>query len=444
MRDDESTIEQGRRRSAETRLLVMSAAGQQAFALARDGEYVVGRGEGCDVRVADASLSRRHAVVRLRPRLTVEDLGSANGTRVRGRPLAAGAPVEVAPGEVFELASVLCVVETPETDPARRPPSAAPGVVVADPAMAELHALVARVAAGSIHVLLLGETGVGKEVFAAALHRLSPRADKPFLRLNCAAFTETLVEAELFGHEKGAFTGAVTARAGLLESAQGGTVFLDEVGELPLTLQAKLLRVLEDREVRRVGAVATRPFDARVVAATNRDLQAEIAAGHFRSDLYFRLNGFSLTIPPLRRRPGEVLPLAEHFLAEAARRMPGSRAPSLAADARDALLRYAWPGNIRELRNVMERAHLLAGDGDVNAKLLGLAVDPAPAAPPDAATSLRGALEREERQRIVDALERTRGNQTRAAALLGISRRTLIDKLELHGLPRPRKGRDEP
>ncbi len=443
MADNDSTMEQSRRRGTGPRLRVMSNGGQQSFALSASSEQVIGRGEGCDVRVSDPSLSRRHAVVRLGQRVTVEDLGSANGTRVRGKPIPPGVAVEVTPGEVFELGSVLCVVDVPELAAPIAPVSTAPGVVVNDPAMRELHQLVARVAAGSIHVLLLGETGVGKEVFATAVHRLSPRADKPFLRLNCAAFTETLIESELFGHERGAFTGALQARAGLLESAQGGTVFLDEVGELPLTLQAKLLRVLEDREVRRVGAVTTRPFDARVVSATNRDLQAEIAAGRFRSDLYFRLNGFSLTIPPLRQRQGEILPLAEHFLSDAARRTPGATVAALSPEAREALVHFAWPGNIRELRNVMERAQLLAVDGVVTVKHLGFTVEAPAAAPsPDDTASLRAALDRTERQQILDALERTKGNQTRAAALLGISRRTLIDKLELHHLPRPRKGRD--
>ncbi len=441
MSDNDSTIEQSRRRGTGPRLRVMSSAGQQTFALSASSDQVIGRGEGCDVRITDASLSRRHAVVRLGARVTVEDLGSANGTRVRGKPIPAAVAVEVTPGEVFELGSVLCVVDLPEISLSRAPVDTPPGVVVVDPAMLELHGLLSRVAAGAIHVLLLGETGVGKEVFAAAVHRLSPRADKPFLRLNCAAFTETLVESELFGHEKGAFTGAHAARQGLLEAAQGGTVFLDEVGELPLTLQAKLLRVLEDREVRRVGAVNTRPFDARVVSATNRDLQAEIAAGRFRSDLYFRLNGFSLTIPPLRQRKGEILPLADHFLSDAAQRTPGARVAALSPEAKDALLRFAWPGNIRELRNVMERAQLLAADGVITVKHLGFSVEPASAAPEEG-PSLRAALDRAERQQILDALERTKGNQTRAATLLGISRRTLIDKLELHNIPRPRKGRD--
>jgi two-component system response regulator AtoC len=441
--DNDSTIEQSRRRGTGPRLRVMSSSGQQTFALSASSDQVLGRGEACDVRITDASLSRRHAVVRLGQRVTVEDLGSANGTRVRGKAIPAGVAVEVTPGEVFELGSVLCVVDLPELSAPKTPVATAPGVVVTDPAMLELHALLARVATGSIHVLLLGETGVGKEIFAAAVHRLSPRADKAYLRFNCAAFTETLIESELFGHEKGAFTGAHQARAGLLESAQGGTVFLDEVGQLPLTLQAKLLRVLEDREVRRVGAVHTRPFDARVVSATNRDLQAEITAGRFRLDLYFRLNGFSLTIPPLRQRRGEILPLAEQFLSEAAKRTPGARVAALSPEARDALVRFAWPGNIRELRNVMERAQLLAADGVITVKHLGFAVDPAPAAAPgDDGASLRAALDRTERQQILDALERTKGNQTRAAALLGISRRTLIDKLELHNLPRPRKGRE--
>ena len=235
-------------------------------------------------------------------------------------------------------------------------------MIIEAPAMRTLHALLERVAARSVNVLLLGETGVGKEVFAAQVHACSPRASGPFVKLNCAAFSESLIESELFGYEKGAFTGAASAKPGLIESAEGGTLFLDEVGELPLTLQAKLLRVLEDREVRRVGSTRTRCVDVRFVAATNRNLEAEIAAGRFRSDLYFRLNGFSLTIPPLRERRSEILPLAEYFLsvdAQGARRV---KVPGLSLEARDALLAYSWPGNIRELRQAIEHAVVLCED----------------------------------------------------------------------------------
>jgi transcriptional regulator with PAS, ATPase and Fis domain len=261
------------------------------------------------------------------------------------------------------------------------------------------------------------------------------------VRVNCAALSPTLVESELFGHEKGAFTGAAAARPGLLEAADGGTLFLDEVGELPLPLQAKLLRVLEDRQVLRVGAQRARTVDLRFVSATHRDLRAEIERGNFRRDLYYRLNGISLVIPPLRARVEEVRPLAEHFLAVAdPRRRPVPLAPAVIA----ALEAHDWPGNVRELRNVMARAALVAGDRPI-------AVDDLPeevlahrgAAQEPGEAGLRGELGSLERRRIEDALAQTQGNQTRAAVLLGMPRRTLVARLKEYGIERPidRRGR---
>ncbi len=292
--------------------------------------------------------------------------------------------------------------------------------------------------------LHLGETGAGKEVFAERLHRRSPRRDHPYVKVNCAALTETLFESELFGYEKGAFSGAATAKPGLIETAEGGTLFLDEVGELTPALQAKLLRVLEDAQVRRVGGLKSRPVNVRIVAATNRDLEAEAAAGRYRSDLYFRLNGFALTIPPLRERVREIAPLARHFAAVSAAQS-GRPTPTISPEAMRALEAYRWPGNIRELRNVIARAALLSS-GTITTEHLPLdkmrPVAPAhePAALPD---DLRDALSVVERQRIIDALDRCAGNQTRAAAQLGISRRALVSKLEQYALPRPRKNREE-
>jgi DNA-binding NtrC family response regulator len=300
---------------------------------------------------------------------------------------------------------------------------------------------------------------VGKEVLAESIHRASPRASRPLLRLNCAAMSDSLFESELFGHEKGAFTGAVAQKVGLLESARGGTVFLDEIGELPLGLQSKLLRALEQRVVRRVGGRVELPIDVRFVSATNRDLEAESARGTFRSDLYFRLSGFTVRVPPLRQRLDELPELARSILASAAeeRQLP---APKITAAALGALLAHPWPGNVRELKNVLVQALILSEGGAIDARDLPLdemrarARSLADASPRSSAANEETALPapptssvdpslrptREElRARIEAALQSTAGNQTEAARLLGVSRRTLIHRLEELGIARPRK-----
>jgi len=338
-------------------------------------------------------------------------------------------------------------------------------------ALARLEPIVTRVAAGTITVLLLGETGVGKDVLARTIHARSPRASKPIVCINCAALSESLLESELFGHEKGAFTGATHEKHGLIEAAAGGTVFLDEIGEMPLSVQAKLLRVIEQREVLRVGAVAPRSVDVRFLAATNRDLDVEVAEKRFRQDLYFRLNAISLVIPPLRDRLDEIEPLARGFIAEACQRA-GLRAPvALDPDALALLKNYRWPGNIRELRNVIERAVLLCGDGVIQlvhlpTEKMGALLPPpsrlptgiahlairspvAPRSVPAPRQTLPTMSGEEpsgaeiERARIVAALEQCGGNQSDAARALGISRSTLISRIQTYGLPRPRKREDD-
>ena len=332
--------------------------------------------------------------------------------------------------------------------------------------MQDLYRMVERVAASDISVVIFGETGVGKERVAEAVHRHSPRAAMPFLRLNCAALTDTLLENELFGHERGAFTGAESVKAGLLESANGGTVFLDEVGDMPPATQVKLLRVIEERKVRRVGGIKAQAIDVRFVAATNRDLEAEVARGNFRKDLFFRLNGVSFFIPPLRERVGEIEGLARLLVAEMSQRMGRAAPPGLSSEVLGLLHRYPWPGNIRELRNVLERAVLLCGAGEtlelehlpaekMTAHFAARRAGPQPAAPQPAAPGespvvraaltpgeMREQLAEMERQRIIDALARCAGNQTEAAQALGISRRTLVKRLSAFNIPRPRKRRD--
>jgi DNA-binding NtrC family response regulator len=316
------------------------------------------------------------------------------------------------------------------------------GLVVEDPRMRRVYGLAQSAAKGTISVLILGETGVGKDKMAEEIHRLSPRAKAPFVSFNCGALAENLLASELFGHEKGAFTGASEAKPGLLETAPGGTVFLDEIGDLPMSLQVHLLRVLETRTIMRVGSLKTRPIDVRFIAATNRNLEAEIAAGRFRRDLFFRINGITIQIPPLRERRGEVLTLARMFLASFARR-DGRFPPDLSAEVMRLFEAYPWPGNVREVRNVMERALLLCDGPEILVEHLSLetmaansisfsAFEPEPAATADAGTD-------PERDRILRVMAENAGNQSRAAKALGMARSTLISRLDSYGVPRPRK-----
>jgi DNA-binding NtrC family response regulator len=318
------------------------------------------------------------------------------------------------------------------------------GPIATDDAMRRVLRLIERVAQGSLSILLLGETGVGKEVCATYVHQISPRAMGPFVRLNCAALPEPLVDAELFGHQRGAFTGAVADRAGLLETASGGTVFLDEIGDMPLTTQVRLLRVLETKEVTPVGSNKARAIDVRVVAATHHDLAERITVGRFREDLYYRLNGISVVVPPLRERPLDIEPLARYFVTRSAQRR---RAPALSAASIAVLRSRLWPGNVRELRNVIERAVALCDGPSIEPE--HLVIDPAPtgtrpvepttAIPPPPVASgsgLREEVDTLERERIVAALAACDGNQRAAARKLGISRGALIRRLDRLGVAR--------
>lgn len=614
------------------RLHVVGARHTSTFTL-EDGEHVIGRSGDVSVRLDEDSISRRHALLQLHgEHLTITDLGSLNGTKVRDRLLTPQQTVVVSAGETFELGTVMVVLQRRrKAERARRRiydhsyfesrvdeeiahrlqarrrttdeatvrahmadltlcrvhvdaalpladgvlaealEAALPAAVIAaeyapgelelmfmdqpwsdvehaceqlrqqlshdkaavrvgfalfprdgrtasqllavanagvsstEPAteeiqplprrgppaetpspMAQLQRLVERVADSDISIVIHGETGVGKEVMAKEIHRLSPRASKPFVGLNCAALTETLLESELFGHERGAFSGAVNTKPGLFEVAEKGTVFLDEIGEMSLSIQAKLLRVLEERQVLRVGGLSPRSIDVRFLAASHKDLEGEVAAGRFRQDLYFRLNGITVEIPPLRERVSEIEGLATNFIVDAARRNRRTEVPTVSREALSLLQRYAWPGNIRELRNIVERAVLLCTDGRITAEHLPVerlqrhrvtappAAAPPRTTPPPGATwrhisdddddgpqtrpairaaarvvddgiaprageNLKEAVTDLERQRIVDALRSCGGNQTKAAELLGISRRTLVNRLNQFELPRPRK-----
>ena len=307
--------------------------------------------------------------------------------------------------------------------------------VVVDPTMQRVHGLVERIADTAMTVLILGETGVGKELVCEAIHGRSSRRDRPLIKLNCAALPETLLESELFGHERGAFTGADRKKVGFFEAADGGTLFLDEIGDMPLSLQAKLLRVLEKKVITRVGGTTEIPTDARLIAATHRDLEADVRTGRFRQDLLFRIGGFTIVVPPLRDRGAEILPLAEHFARTAATEQ-GRPVPTFAEDARSTLAGYTWPGNVRELKNAIERALILCGEQITTTDLPDKLRDAAQRTSPVAA-DVRGHLAEVERAAIVAALEAESQNQTRSARRLGLSRRALIYKMEKYGLKAP-------
>jgi DNA-binding NtrC family response regulator len=542
--------------------------------LPSSGEVTIGRASSCDLVINHASVSRQHAILRTSP-LEIIDVGSRNGTSVRGRRLERGIPTAITVGEAIQIGEASILIHSSgaveakpllepvpehadsldllrgectrsartcspfalvqleiadgrprdafalllavlrESDIVRNEGSGALQVILVDTrgdaievgvarmvnrlrehgigarlgiarypedgvvaeqllahayeqlarepgapptAMDAVRQTIHQVATGDLSVLLTGETGVGKELCAEMIHRLSPRAARPFVKLNCSALVESLIESELFGHERGAFTGATSAHEGILETGNGGTVFLDEIGELPLGVQSKLLRVLEEQLVRRVGASTARRVDVRFIWATNRDLAAEVDAGRFRRDLYYRINGVTLAIPPLRERKSEIVPLARAF---ARRARPGATL-AFGKEVIAELEYHSWPGNIRELRNSIERAVLMSSGATIRPSHLGLDTrdrgrdtatmpvhrvspdrisSPAIQAEPRDSRPLATAVADLERQRIVDALEQCGGNQTRAARILGISRSTLVARLEEFGLPRPRKAR---
>jgi Nif-specific regulatory protein len=292
--------------------------------------------------------------------------------------------------------------------------------------------LVSRVSPTDTTVLLTGESGTGKEVVARAIHAASPRAGKPFLAINCAALPEPLLESELFGHERGAFTGALQSRAGKIEQAAGGVLFLDEVGEMSPAVQAKFLRVLQEREFQRLGGSRVQKADIRVIAATNRDLSAALARGEFREDLYYRLRVFEIALPPLRQRSEDILPLAEAFVQEIGKTV-GRPCAGISKEARDALLGYAWPGNVRELRNAIERAIILCDGGLITAEHLPLpraGNGRGPAGPVPAGQG----LEDVERQLVESALRESRNNKAQAARRLGITRAQLYSRIQKYGI----------
>ena len=307
-------------------------------------------------------------------------------------------------------------------------------IIGASPKMVDIYKKIAKIARIDAPVLVLGESGSGKELVARALHSNSARAAAPFVVINCGALTETLLESELFGHERGAFTGATGPRKGLLESAAGGTVFLDEISETSLNFQVKLLRVIQEREVRRVGANETVEVEIRVIAATNRDLREMVRNSQFREDLFHRLNVFTIALPPLRDRPADIPMLASYYLKMFTERE--GKNVRLAADALETMKRYAWPGNVRELKNVLERAVTFNDTGIIQAGELELGKGAEPsiggAGMPNSASD--GSLDQMEKEHIIRVLKETGGNKKKAAEILGIERRTLYNKAKRLGI----------
>jgi DNA-binding NtrC family response regulator len=458
------------------RLIVFCGGQVTNHALPKAGEIVIGRGDDAHVKIDHATVSRKHVTLLLGTEVRIVDHGSFNGTRIGGAKIASNVPIPVGLSTIVELGETMIVVQVEGSAPVTASRSVGSSAIRTDQSagMQHLYRLVDNVAQSNITVIVRGETGTGKEVISEEIHRRSARAAGPLVKLNCAALPEHLLEGELFGYERGAFTGADKAKAGLIESADGGTLFLDEIGEMPLATQAKLLRVVESREVMRLGSLRPKTVDVRFVAATHRDLEEMVARGQLRQDLYYRLAGVSLVVPPLRERVEEIPRIAEEFVA---RFCTDARRPviPISGAAMRVLKDYRWPGNVRELRNVIERAVVFCKGVAIAPEHLGLPVDrlsrppgrlpdaPAPEAPqapahpgetvtgpvtlPPAnatlafgsAASLPDEMEALERQRILDALAKCGGNQTQAAEMLGISRRTLLRRLDEYAVPRPRK-----
>jgi Nif-specific regulatory protein len=307
------------------------------------------------------------------------------------------------------------------------------GIIGTSSSLREVYTMLSQVAPSGATVLITGESGTGKELVAAELHRLSKRAAGPFVKVNCAALPESIIESELFGHERGAFTGATAQRKGRFELAHSGSVFLDEIGELPPQMQVKLLRVLQERELERVGGTSTIKVDVRLIAATNRNLEEEVKAGRFREDLYYRLNVFPLRIPPLRERKSDIMLLADHFAGKYGEKN-GKRIRRISAPAIDLLTSHTWPGNVRELENCIERAVILSADQVIHAYNLPPSLQTAASSNTAPTTTLEAALSRLEKEMILEALKIAGGNMAAAARSLGISERQIGLRVRHYGI----------
>jgi two-component system, NtrC family, response regulator AtoC len=425
-------------RSPESLPFLLEVSSQRAVSFGRLPE--------CTVCSQNSAVSRKHAVVSLGAAgLHLRDSGSRNGCKVNGDLIAPNHQSDLRDGDVISIGPMMVTVTRASAHRSALPDS----TIALAPSTKACFELASRVARVNTTVLLHGETGCGKEVLAEAIHKLSARSAGPLVRLNCASFPENLLESELFGHEKGAFTGADKRRIGFIEGADGGTLFLDEIGEMPASTQAKMLRVLESRTVTRVGSNTPIQVDIRLISATHRSLPEDIETGRFRADLFYRLSAFTIEIPSLRERVEDIIPLANLFLS----RTGSTRPPALSPAASEAMTAYSWPGNIRELKNAIEHALVLT-DGVIEVAHLPAAMKnlkpralpkvestvSAGAALPSESTSkiplsdLKADLDAIEKESVIRALKNTNGNQSKAAIALGVSRRALIHKMEKFGL----------
>ena len=428
---------------------VESGPDEGETALLKGASLSVGTDPTSDLRLTDPTVSRRHLVLSLTPDgILAEDLGTTNGSWVGGVRLRAAI---IPAGATLKLGGTVLTVKSSTSRFLVTPAQVASfhGLLGESPAMRNIYGLIQQLARTDLPVNVTGETGTGKELVGRALHLAGPRKDKPFLVLDCGSIMPDLLRSELFGHEKGAFTGADRANKGILEQARGGTVFLDEVGEMGLGVQPQLLRALETRQVTRIGSHAAMDVDFRVVSATNRDLKAMSLDGQFRSDLLYRLSAVTIRLPPLRDRREDIPALARHFVEAYAQRHQVP-APRFSNAALEALAVYAWPGNIRELKNTADALCALAAGATVDVpqvrQILGVerATSPAPTAraavaTPVVAAQVASKLDDMEKQAIATALEQTGWNRRAAARQLGISPTTLLRKIEKFGL-KPKSG----
>jgi DNA-binding NtrC family response regulator len=426
-------------------VVVESGPGAGATQILSDDPLVVGSDPTCDLVIDDPHVSRRHAEITRGERgVVLRDLGSRNGTfigrlAIKEATLAGGAEIRLGTSTLrFEVGGqegrLTRLLRTPlRDDELQAAPTRFGPALGHAPAMRRLFALLGRLAPTDLTVTLIGETGTGKDVLARAVHQASARAAEPFVVFDCGAVAPSLIESELFGHEKGSFTGAVATRIGAFERAHKGTLFLDEIGELSLELQPKLLRVLEQRCVRRVGGAQDLPIDVRIVAATNRDLEEQVRRRVFREDLFFRLLTAMVHVPPLRERREDLEALAGAFLADAGKPL------RLSPETLELLAGYEWPGNVRELRNVVAGGAAMA-DGDTLLPQHLVFFRPQRRRPKSRVNPIAPAgqtLEQLEKAAISEALQRFEGNRTRAAKALGIAPSTLYEKIRRYGLKQP-------